>query len=287
MSRNWCFTLNNWSWEEFDILVELDYNYIILGFETGEQGTDHIQGFIQLIKKIELTAWKKINNRLHLEAMRGTPLEASNYCKKDGIFFEDGIMSYSGKRNDIIDVKKEAAENGMRGVLNNPYNYQCIRIAEKYLSYCENIRDWKPNVIWITGEPGTGKSRLALSKALENFDKDEIYTKSDGSKWFTGYDAHKCVILDDFRDSWMSLTDFLTLIDRYERIVEQKGSSRQFLAQTIFITSIFRPEALYKEAKGEPKEQILRRIDEIITVKKVAKVGGNTGPLPKENTIYL
>ena len=50
-SRNYCFTINNYSTEDLEHLacnVSDICNYLICGFEVGEKGTPHIQGYCNL-----------------------------------------------------------------------------------------------------------------------------------------------------------------------------------------------------------------------------------------------
>lgn len=142
---------------------------------------------------------------------------------------------------------------------------QQIRVAEKYLTYCEDPRDWKPEVIWLTGPSGSGKSRRAREICGE-----DVYTKNTGHKWWDGYDGHEDVILDDFRDSWWPITYMLALIDRYEFQVEYKGGMRQMRAKRIIITSIFTPDTMYR-GTGECQQQLARRIDCVTDVTEVGK----------------
>ena len=91
-TRYWCFTINNPTEEDASGLADGLYDYIVCGRETGKDGTPHIQGFIVMKKIQRLTAMKKILPRSHLEPMRGTPKEASDYCKKDGDYLEEGTL---------------------------------------------------------------------------------------------------------------------------------------------------------------------------------------------------
>jgi len=285
--RNCCFTINNYTREDLDKLAELEnkLKYIVCGFETGANGTDHIQGYLELNCQMTFNSLKKFMPRAHMEARKGNSTQASDYCKKDGIFFTNGLISKQGSRNDLDKIRQIANSEGMREVTAIG-NLQQIRVAEKFLQYNEIIRDWKPEVIWITGPTGSGKSRLARS-ILGN---DDVYTKSDVSKWFDGYDAHENVILDDFRGSWMAFSDLLTLIDRYERRVEYKGGTRQFLAKRIVITSIMAPKDCYPNV-GEDIRQLERRIDTLTVLENnlpevsLPEVGGvilNPPPMTTE-----
>lgn len=107
-AKNWCFTLNNPTGDERTSLANLSTTaselvaYVCVGNEVGDGGTPHCQGFVQFSRRVSLArARRLISNRAHFEVARGTPKEASDYCKKDGDWYEHGqIESSQGKRND-------------------------------------------------------------------------------------------------------------------------------------------------------------------------------------------
>ena len=139
------------------------------------------------------------------------------------------------------------------------YNAQQIRVAEKFLTYNEEPRDWKCDVKVYWGGAGVGKSRRCRDE-----EKDaDIYTKNDGTMWWDGYDAHEVVIIDDFRPSWWKLTEMLSLLDRYEKKVQFKGGYRQFKPRRIYVTSNAHPKEWYAGCEWNAVEQLLRRIDVI------------------------
>lgn len=259
-AKGWCYTLNNWTEEEYDVFYRLECNYHVIGEETGENGTDHLQGYIEFKTKKRMTQLKKINQRAHWEIRRGTPLQASEYCKKEEQWWETGEMSIQGQRNDLCEIRKTALEEGMLGVTAKAKNAQQMVVAEKFLTYHEEPRDWETEVIWLHGPSGAGKSRLAREIC------PNAYTKSEGSKWWNGYDGHEEVIIDDFRDSWWCLTETLRLLDRYECRVETKGGMRQFKPLKIVVTSIFAPTDCYRGV-GEDIVQLTRRIKKCSEVK--------------------
>lgn len=92
-TRHWCFTINNWVKGDEDGLIELgkQVTYLVFGYETGENGTPHLQGYIIFPKVKRLSEAKNaLSGRAHLEPRRGTSEQASTYCKKDGLFKEFG-----------------------------------------------------------------------------------------------------------------------------------------------------------------------------------------------------
>ncbi|QUS52599.1 replication protein [Mute swan feces associated circular virus 6] len=266
-SVNWCFTLNNYTSEEVSALKSLKCRYMCLGFE--EKSTKHIQGFVQFETRERLTKWKKINKRIHAEIMRGSVEQAITYCKKDGTFEERGEYVKQGKRNDILEAKKKCAEVGMRALLEGEttYNNQTLTVCEKFLKYCEKRRHFKPEVVWIYGESGAGKTKYVEEKCAEVFAEDDIYWK-DSTKWWDGYDRHPVTVMDDFRASNMKMNELLKLIDRYPHRLEVKGGFRQMLSKKIYITTIQHPKDVYNLPE-EPISQLLRRIDTIIKVSKI------------------
>lgn len=259
--KAWVFTLNNYDEEDIQRLEEGDWwSYLIYGKEVGEGGTPHLQGYVQLKTRLRLNGVKVLIRAAHWEARRGSHNEAREYCMKDGTYKELGEANYQGKRDDLDQCRMQALEEGLRGVTST-CSQQQMRVAEKFLTYNEEERDWMPEITWIWGPPRIGKSKLARTIT----GKDDVYTKNTMGKWWCGYDKHANVIIDDFRDSWMPLTELLSILDRYPRQVECKNGNRQLLARKIVITSLYHPEQMYL-GTGEPAKQLLGRIKEIIKV---------------------
>lgn len=274
-SRNWCFTINNYTLEDILSLDEneINYSYCIYGLEVGKNGTPHIQGYVEFNSVKRFETLKKLLPKAHLETRKSTQEKAINYCKKDDEWCEYGNKKCQGQRNDLDKVRALALEDGMRAVTRTA-NLQQIKVAKEFLTYNEEPRDWKPEVIWLYGETGAGKSKLAR----ELTGPDDVYTKNDGTKWWDRYDGHENVIIDDFRDSWWSLTEMLSLLDRYEKQVEIKGGWRQFKPKKIIITSAKAPLECYR-GTGEDQQQLIRRLDQVTKCVKspASEVGeGNT-----------
>lgn len=270
------FVFTAWDMSKLDEWLALDVQYIIMGKEIcPKTKQEHLQGYCELKKKKTMGGIKSMfkDKTMHIEVRKGTQEQAITYCMKDLDFVEAGEKKHQGRRGDLDGYREIAATDGMRAIAAIG-NSQHIRVAEKYLEYNEEGRSWKTEVVWLWGASGAGKSRWA--RVI--LDGKDTYVKSSSDKWWNGYDAHEAVIIDDFRDSWWSLTEMLRLLDRYECRVEVKGGMRQFKPRWIVITSIKKPEECYQSASGEPIKQLLRRLDETIEIRDSEKpeVEGNT-----------
>lgn len=254
--RAYAFTINNYTDEDVELVKNLNYSYIILGNEMGDEGTPHIQGFVYLKSPITFTSVKLKLPRAHIEITKGTPQQNIEYCSKQEILFQDGEPPAQGKRNDLTAIR-EAVQNQetmSNIILNYPPNYQSLRYAETIQKYLENPRQEKPRVEWYYGKTGTGKTRTAYEKLSNAYFKD-------GTKWWNGYDQHEHVIIDDFRPEQIHFQELLRLLDRYPHQVETKGGSRQLRAKHIIITTPLHPTKTF--SNRENIDQLLRRLDNI------------------------
>lgn len=259
-SRSYCFTINNpdfgESHKDLSAWFQSNAQYVVMGIEVGASGTQHIQGYVYFANPRSFKSLKKIMPTAHIEVAKGTPLQASDYCKKDGNYTEFGELPKQGKRNDLDQIRELIdAGRGMSDIVEVATSYQSVRMAEVILRYREKPRDWKPEVWWFYGATGTGKSKKAY-EMMPN-----AYTCMSTGKWFEGYDAHEDVIVDDMRKDFLKFHELLRFLDRYPLRIEVKGGSRQFLAKRIIITSCHHPSQLFDTR--EDIQQLLRRIDHI------------------------
>lgn len=93
-SKLWCFTLNNWTKEEYTAIIEVfgsNGNKWIIGKEIGEQGTPHLQGYINFEYKKRPLECKGLPKRIHWERCRGSEEDNIKYCSKDGEYESHGL----------------------------------------------------------------------------------------------------------------------------------------------------------------------------------------------------
>jgi len=271
-ARRWCFTINNYNEDDLARCHEAVHDgvcrFICFGLEIApETGTPHIQGYLECAGQKARRTLSKAFPRAAFFQANGTAEQNIAYCSKEGKFFEDGenplipaedgSLKGQGRRNDIHRVKQIIANGGgMADIIDEAGSYQSLKAGELLLKYSEPRRAVKPVVIWIHGPTGTGKSALAGELA------PDAWWTAKSLKWWDGYDAHRNVVIDDFRADYCTFHEMLRILDRHPYRVETKGGSRQLLATRIVVTSPFPPESVYRER--EDIGQLLRRIDRTI-----------------------
>lgn len=235
-------------------------------------GKLHWQGYLEFKEGVSMSVVKKLlkDNTVHLEARKGTQEQAIAYCTKEesrvSDFEEWGVKKKDGSRTGF-DIAVEMARMNMK---DEDIKSECPGEWVRYNKGLKSVkpmvrRNWKPEVTWIWGASGAGKSRMAFELLGE-----DAFVKNPSSKWWDLYDGDENVIIDDYKGG-MDFSELLRVLDRYPMVVEFKGGSCSFVAKKIVVTSINKPE--FYVPKGEPKEQLLRRID---TITQIHGVGGNT-----------
>lgn len=103
------------------------------------------------------------------------------------------------------------------------------------------------DVLWIYGEAGTGKTRLAKEYA-ENKGKETFLTGSSRDP-FQHYQGEETIILDELRATTFLYSDLLKLLDPFN--LASNAPSRYFdkplTADTIIITSPYSPKKFYQQ----------------------------------------
>jgi len=107
-SRKWCFTLNNWTEEEYKTLIETfkakQWQYIV-GKESGTQETQHLQGFFESKSAVKFDFLKKLMPRAHLEKAKGSAKHNFDYCSKEGDFVHNMPFVRTEPLRDPLDGK--------------------------------------------------------------------------------------------------------------------------------------------------------------------------------------
>lgn len=260
-TRNVCLTLNNYTEKEYDSCISAmkeHATYSIIAKEVGDSGTPHLQGYAEFKSARTFSGIKKTlgSTRYHLETRRGTPVQASDYCKKsDTAAIEQGEISAQGARTDYIralDMLKTGTV--AEAIQEQPHLIPMVRA----LTHCHDIfhppqRREKLIVYYIYGMPGLGKSNFAYSTWPNLFNKPP-------GRWWDGYQQETTVLLDDFNPEDMPYATLLQILDVYRLRVEVKGGMVGAAWTHVVITSNKPFDKLFKQ----PREALRRRVSKFI-----------------------
>lgn len=210
--RNWVFTLNNPGDDaplkqrctDDDVV-----RYAIWQRERGENGTEHLQGYLELARPCRMAQVKRIlgESRVHLEERRGSREQARDYCRKDDTSmgdeyrFEYGEYEQRrGRRNDIEAFRDSVVSgSGDMQLLEEhpgaflrygPMVQRCRLAATK-----RRRRDMR--LIICCGATGSGKSHFAWNYCDGDFDKVyKLFSKKP--LWFDGYRGEDVLFIDEW-----------------------------------------------------------------------------------------
>jgi len=230
-SLHWCYTLNNYVEEEdvprISAWCEEEAKYWIIGRETGESGTPHLQGYISLRKRrTAVHVSTKLAGRAYITRAAGTARQNRRYCSKGGDFVEGGEINEgkgSKSRDAIGTAFMAAVQSGDSGVVEfansepGTWIFNGSNMLRNALQLYPTVERADISVRWIYGAPGVGKSRLAHA-TLPN-----AYVKEPRTKWWNGYLCQEEVIIDDFGPNGIDINHLLRWFDRYKCLVETKG----------------------------------------------------------------
>lgn len=278
---NFTFTLNNYTTEELLQLKAHNWKYIVFGQEKGDEGTPHLQGFVQC-KRMRESAIQRVCKRLKPQYLytTSTPSRAAIYCKKgeqpkdewntlkehgpnygkNAVVYEAGTLQFQGKRNDIEAVVDMIADEAT--------NYDILHAHPKtYFKYYKNVahvryvidkhnykKFRKVDVIVRVGPSGTGKSRVPFE--LGGFIVPEYAPKL----WMDGYEGEDIIILNEYTGQ-MKIEDFLAFTDGYPQGQPIKGTYIWPRWTKIYLTSNVHPEEWYDEGLSERIKRRLTKIE--------------------------
>lgn len=234
-----------------------------------EQGEEthhyHIQFVIQNGKTQRLSYMKKVCGQTHWEPIRGTFLQAKAYCTKEETRvagpWEAGLMAVQGQRRGLDEAVAMIKNGAQLHEVAEEYSvlwvhhHKGLIDLRRQLNLEADRRTFGPEgpEVWVLyGPSGTGKSRFVKETWPDAF------WKIPGEKWWDGYRGHETVVLDDFKDCDMRLTDLQRLLDWYPLWVEVKGGAIPMLAKRYVITSNQDPGYWYLKSDGH--RTIMRRI---------------------------
>jgi len=281
-ARRWCFTLNNYTEQEYQDIKNLTTDvvkYLICGREVGDSKTPHLQGAVVWNSAKSLTAIKSIPGfvRMHLEVMRGELGDSEEYCSKDGDYVEIGEApvdkATASRRGGAATAERYETLWGLAKTGDMEQiepdlrvkHYNTIRAIRKDFGKRPADLDMPAGQCvgtWICGPPGCGKSRWVR----HYYGGDELYDKQL-NKWWDGYVAEQYVLLDDFDIHHACLGSHLKRwADRYSFPAEWKGGKTDIRPVHIFVTSNYHPDEIWTDEKEKPILMAIMRRFTVVTM---------------------
>lgn len=275
-SRGWCFTENN----PARLILFPDglpegVKYIIYQLERGEQGTPHLQGYMNLSRSRAMAWIKKLKaktaegveytvfERAHLMQAKGNAEQNKKYCTKaegrlDGPW-EIGTLPKQGERTDLAEAAASLMKDGdIRAI--DP------AVFLKYASGCLKLAALAPpprrdglRIITIVGPTGIGKSY----SVHDMFPDIYVVNMGNSGLWWDGYTGQNAVMFEEFKGQ-VQLQKMLQILDPYPLRLEIKGGLVPARFTVVFITSNYTPDRWYRNEDGSRDEEIAalrRRLD--------------------------
>lgn len=179
-SRGWCFTINNYTVDDMSsfLISDIEFEYGIVGFEKGEQGTPHMQGYVYNSNKRRLREMKKIFPRAHLEPQKGTQIQALLYCMKDDDWYEFGERPRQGRRSDIDVVRHDIRKGKKKIEIANQYFglwCQYRRSFDEYASMCIRYKTVMYHYVEDDLERLYAEPDLDVSLIVKPYDECSMY----------------------------------------------------------------------------------------------------------------
>lgn len=271
-ARAFQFTLNEVEKYEAlknDLLALKTCDYFISCEEVAPTtGHKHIHIYVHFSQTYRISK-KLMKHKAHIEICKGSPKQNIAYIEKDG-----NILDEIGERpTQGIKSVKELKEANINDIDPHLYNIKCkiddkAKDEEQFMNMLEEIEKDElkaPEIIYICGDSGAGKTYKAYKIALSKFDKKDIgkLTIENNFIQITNEKA-KCYVIEEFRPSQIKAASFLQLTDKYGYTCNIKGSFKSIRPECIIIASIIKPEELY--VNEEINKQFTRRITQIINL---------------------
>jgi len=239
-------------------------------------GKKHWQCFAYATKAMRLTGWKKIFKTAHIEQMRGTFQQNEKYCSKEGKLTEMGTPPMdNGKKRSLQDLCTEVREGAQEGkplsdiIMESEQQHTFVQyhagiktLHSMAVSYklSRVDKDYAPEVTYIYGTPGCGKTRYVHKHEPQLYDCPEPAFYG----WKDGYSGQDAVLYDNMRPDNIKPVTLLKEIDRYFIQVPIKGGFIGWRPKRIYITSLYKPRQLAEQAGFSNPDEFIRRLTKII-----------------------
>ena len=287
--------------KQFVAFVTHKGTYGVYGLEVGDQGTQHLQIYVELKNAMARPAIMKKLFPCHVEQRLGTPKQAAGYCKKGNspkvddysVYFDEpheswhgfelGEISHQGSRSDLakaaadVIAGKPMVDIAMENPVTFVRNQQGLKKLRQIMLRPRHL-DKLPEVHVFWGPTGTGKTHRA---EYGMWPGEKRYVKGHAmGKWFDDYDGEEIIVLNEFRgEDSMGFQFLLDLLDKYPFRVQNKNGSIEIQANRFAITSPLHPKDWYGYTKKDSYDQLKRRMKSITKMTTIYVEDPDVDPL--------
>jgi len=177
-TRGYCFTINNWTDDDCLGIMEmceyLEVQYLIAGFEVGEQGTPHIQGYVYFKNPCNFSHFNEYIPRAHNLVAKGSAEHNETYCSKEGNAWVYGEVPTKGR------ATWDKIEDAMNDPRSNPHLYNQYK-----KSYDRIINDERAKV-----------DRVTTVEEVEFIDDDLPFAHDETVGMYDTYNGEDVCIMD-------------------------------------------------------------------------------------------
>lgn len=277
--------------EEFHdfLMSKRDIIGSVFQLEEGEDGTPHFQGYFELKVKKTTSATHKMlaPHKMTLLHAKGTKEQNMGYCTKEDTH-KEGPWVYGtcesakagnqGERNDTTAYAELVLEEGgvTKKVIEQFKGHtmrfgkhaddlvaraNALEEEEKEMAFwAEQVRKVDAGEVaegqvqrhleLYFGPSGAGKTTIVKMEVMGR-QKNKMYTKACGNKWWCGYNGEKDVLMDEFRgDTFGTLEEFNSMTNLGVCRLERKGGQVTMCADRMHFTTNAHPSMWWKKAGG-------------------------------------
>lgn len=273
--RNFVFTWNNYPSNHEEVLRKFhEISFIVYQPERGDNGTDHLQGYIELQSRVRFNVLRKWAP-WHIEKRRGTQKQAIDYATKSesavGSSITWGTKKNQGKRKDIEAAYEAVREKKSKLDIAEDYPKQdakYFKALDRYRTLIleqssRTFRHLCVKVFW--GDAGTGKTRRAVSETNSYYILNE---PGSSNLWWDGYEGQETLIIDDF-SGWIKYRLLLKILDGYQLRLSIKGGFTYAQWKTVIMTSNKPPKEWYQMGMTP---ELSRRLNEVTHFSKTFNI---------------
>ena len=281
--RRWVFTLNNYSAEEAQALLDCTdaVKHIFFGEEVAPStGTPHFQGYVEFLHPKTMSAVKKTlgSDRYWLAVAKGTPFEGYQYALKDGT----PLLSYGE-----VPEETYSAEGGtweaIVAMVKEGFTY--LEIVERFpnvavqqgtaiqrfkIEWENSLAGWRDvKTTYVSGSTGVGKTR----GIMDAYGYSNVYRVTNYNNPFDQYQGEPVIVFEEFRNS-VKIEDMLNFLDGYPVRLPCRYADRMAMYTRVFIVTNWTYDEQYQNIADRYPETyaaFTRRIDEWVHLTSVEK----------------